>query len=94
MNNSKHTPGPWNVAENDSCCIMAKGKHIATAFDTDGGRSESRRGMRNARLIAAAPELLEACREGLRLLEINLEYNRGKVSDLLKAAIRKAEGGE
>ena len=46
----------------------------------------------NAHLIAAAPDLYEACKKGLELLDINLEHNRGKVSELLKRATEKAEG--
>ena len=49
----------------------------------------------NARLIAAAPELLEACREALALIsEFELEAldGRDEVPDLLRAAIAKAEG--
>jgi len=49
-------------------------------------------GEANAQLIASAPDLYEACKEGLELLSINLEANRGKVSELLKQALAKAEG--
>ena len=47
----------------------------------------------NARLIAAAPELLDACKDGLAIA-----YNSGLddsdgVVQRLKSAILKAEGG-
>ena len=50
----------------------------------------------NARLIAAAPELLEACR--IALEELNLWADTGADQEysigFLEAAIAKAEGGE
>lgn len=65
---SKHTPGPWVIEENHEECygsllarwlILAKEGHgyaLATAItDTDELRLE---GEANARLIAAAPDLL------------------------------------
>ena len=47
--------------------------------------------MARARLIAAAPELLEACKRAYRNLEFSEAY---QVVDCLKAAIDKAEANE
>lgn len=56
---SKHTPRPWLAI---GCTITANGLDVATAHgDTDYERNA------NARLIAAAPELLAAL---TRLVEI------------------------
>jgi len=49
--NSKHTPGPWTVNANG---INSPDGHIVF-FDVSGGPHET-----DARLIAAAPELLAA----------------------------------
>lgn len=94
--NAKHTPGPWKVidralnggegvsieAENGytEVCKVNKSYHSRTA---------------NARLIAAAPELLEALKEAENWLA---EYEDGPDSGLqgllaqARAAIAKAEG--
>ena len=97
----KHTKGPWNIAKNDSCCIMANGKHLATAFDSDGGRSESGRGSKNAALIAAAPDLLKSL-ENILKFEFLLEHEgspnaRGQLTKARNSAyeaLNKAKGGE
>ena len=60
----KHTPGPWvdgQLEDNDCCEVMdERGYYIATCHD--GVRGE-RNADANARLIAAAPDLLEALQE-------------------------------
>lgn len=61
---TKHTPGPWKVAVSDHRVWVYKealGKHIA---DTDTTVTMPRaEQIANARLIAAAPDMLEALRE-------------------------------
>lgn len=56
---AEHTPGPWRVlsaAPNHSLTInSARGQYIGLAGLQDNGAHEA-----NARLIAAAPELLAA----------------------------------
>ena len=62
MNETKHTPGPWtietNVRDTDlSAIIFCREDHsVATVFVRDATGD----GMANARLIAAAPAMLEA----------------------------------
>ena len=71
--NAKHTPGPWSVE--DGFDRDGKGRYMPSVrlFKSDipwGGKitiptshdQEADSIMANARLIAAAPELLEACR--------------------------------
>lgn len=98
----KRTPGPWTVAPEDACCIMAKGKHILTAHDKDGGRSEGNIGSRNARLAATAPELLSALETALITLNEIVDHT-GNIADKLtdkltaklaeiESAIAKAKG--
>lgn len=50
---SKHTPGPWHVA--NGCQIRSDKHQVAKAWMMRDGE-----GLANAALIAAAPSLLEA----------------------------------
>lgn len=58
MGESKHTPGPWEVYHNGKC-VGAEDGHILTTEVEGNGAEEAKA---NARLIAAAPDLLEALR--------------------------------
>lgn len=98
-----HTPGPWKV-KSDYNVFGVGGRLVANS----GGHSGSVRpeeiheeNKANARLIAAAPELLEAAKRAQELISsaIDLEYVSGKPGDPaaviwreLDAAITKAEG--
>lgn len=65
--NAKHTPGPWVVDSGEALSVRAphggivaqlhhlKGRHGM------GGRLPDGEAVANAHLVAAAPELLEAC---------------------------------
>ena len=67
---TKHTPGPWSVVEHDhAICVQTespkKSKFSASRYAVVGGfdRSDPKQleeARANARLIAAAPELLDA----------------------------------
>lgn len=97
--NAQHTPGPWQYDE-DSLrpgwySIYHNGP-LAYCGDTT---AEPGDGEANARLIAAAPDLLAAARLTLRLLEdlTAEQYSRGEdqpARDALRAAIEKAVGPE
>lgn len=92
---SKHTPGPWQLysgklrKEYPTQLLEvqdATGRVIVQwgAFDSaDQPRTEKQA---NARLIAAAPDLLAACRAAY---EHRLDLD---VDELLREAIAKAEG--
>lgn len=95
MSESKHTPGPWEVQSytnykgwsvwaNDRGCI-AEGCIAERWYDADQQPDELKA---NARLIAAAPELLEACKVALVYPQVPV------VEKALRAAIAKAERGE
>lgn len=75
MSQSKHTPGPWGQSHRKREDGMyatevydAKGETIATCawypVPLGGGHTATNRDA-NARLIAAAPDLLDACRAAL-----------------------------
>ena len=61
---AKHTPGPWRVHA-DRWIKATRGEHegeilAAPTYWMEGGEAVAAEGRANARLIAAAPELLEA----------------------------------
>lgn len=95
MNKPKHTPGPW---------VATKFMGTYGGPDTWGVRLSNDTGITpmleaNARLIAAAPELLEACREALKLAPVkdfrDLDPHLKDDSIVLKLleVIQKATGG-
>jgi hypothetical protein len=85
---SAHTPGPWDVADTDDSLITKGRTKIAMTFEVEGDVW----GAANARLIAAAPELLFALKNLLAVK--NGEGGTAFDSDeIARAAIAKAEGG-
>jgi hypothetical protein len=96
---SKHTPGPWtydSVREVNGFPVyrILSGDGMVGALEQCNIPGETRRELEqtleaNARLIAAAPELLEAAKNVLAALE-EFGFSRNEI-DLLKAAIDKAE---
>ena len=97
MTESKHTPGPWNIGWglvwNAARGITSRVSGEAWKWkNKDGFESESKA---NARLIAAAPDLLEACEDALASLDALAEegiIEEGKEAGTLRAAIAKAKG--
>lgn len=98
MSNTQHTPGPWAMPDSGQGRISKVGANggwggmIATADCGDYARSRAE-GLANARLIAAAPDLLELLREAA-------DYTRHpdydwpvEFSRRVSAAIAKATGG-
>jgi len=90
-----HTPGPWEFAGKNTRGIFGNDGHqVSTmyckplAFPSDISEMQA-----NASLVAAAPELLEACKT---VLDIINPYSHIKplfdANLLLQAAIAKAEG--
>ena len=96
MSKTAHTPGPWRV-HCDPC-------HYDTASDVSsdcgqlfasvGGKAGWQEQEANARLIAAAPDLLEALFEADRFLSHPLDPDDIQMArDVIRAAIAKAKGG-
>ena len=96
----KHTPGPWMVNDQPSIypyvtapsreggphrITLANCPHPADAFHVHERDA-------NAHLIAAAPEMLEACKEALRLIRNQTGNWQLGTEDMLERAIAKAEG--
>ncbi len=64
---SEHTEGPWKIWQG-SREIFADSDHVCTMQDLKGGKncvSRIEEYRANASLIAAAPDLLEACKVAL-----------------------------
>lgn len=81
-----HTSGPWHVVEDGENCPYVQ-RRIRTLSNAEAPpiawevHNEA-----DARLIAAAPELLKACKTALALCPDELAQSN------LEFAIRKAEG--
>ena len=99
---SKHTPGPWKTEQSSrtdiyiiSQSVEARNKWVATACNHEFHPTEenNKRNQYNARLIAAAPELLEACHALLRVRDAEewVAALRAAIEQA-RAAIDKAEG--
>lgn len=99
-----HTPGPWRVVDSGAwdisvvadgtvCHINNHGEWFPKGQDTMAGRNHNRM-LSDARLIAAAPDLLAACQSALMWLlfegypEDNAHVTR------CADAIRKATGSD
>lgn len=93
-----HTPGPWNSSYN-----VKTGKARIWGTDTGGEVHATVMGDANASLIAAAPEMLDALNESLRVV-LNLRadhegaWHQDEISAVdelvhqIRASISKAEG--
>ena len=107
-----HTPGPWTVESKDGSSVsttvpMAEtrthGYRVGAQFIcdlNDGEYHEYQDGaeqLANARLIAAAPELLEALQELVRLGTSGTGYVSAswiEAHEAARAALSKATGGD
>ena len=93
-----HTPGPWTFegGNNENCEVQADGTTIdLTRCDRNTGNHViSRDEMEaNARLVAAAPILMDACQQIMHLYKKDghlLNFN----VDIVRIAIAKATGGQ
>jgi hypothetical protein len=103
----QHTPGPWKVERQYTATNRFPISHKIDAYcsgilaEVTGQGGTETENLANARLIAAAPELLEALGYALRLMEGAEEYgwqelnhgDREQAQKDARAAISKAEGG-
>lgn len=90
----KYTPGPWSVVhEMTSTYIRTTSHNPQTDVSVAEVCRTKERGY-NARLIAAAPELLEVLKDALEFIRPQYGYD-SRLADLLSRAdsiIAKAEG--
>lgn len=86
-----HTPGLWEIIQLPSGALMIDSvKKIGSIATLHGGNDQTV--VANARLIAAAPELLVSARRVLELWDNG--GNPAGTFQLLRDAIAKAEGGD
>lgn len=94
---AKHTPGPWSFIASPNCWsvlqVGSSGRWViagGTAWAIPGRQSEAEA---NARLIAAAPDLLEWLRWALSAMAArNPAWTEGDNFIAASAAIAKATG--
>ena len=104
---SKHTPGPWEPMKNSDGFIRGiRGMHgpvCANVVNWGGiSRAQTSNGQANARLIAAAPDLLEALEAAVKVGIIpkssakdggaTRHSEQVRVADMCRDAIAKATG--
>ena len=102
MAKGKHTPGPWVVETQKEIRLIVVGPvtgdtELDLICDMDLGAwgRGKREALANARLIAAAPELLEALRKMLAETELLADEVRGQLPELnyeARQAIARATG--
>ena len=88
---AQHTPGPWTLGKDDgvTCLVSSEDERIARVFC---GNS-----LDNARLIAAAPDLLDALQWLVDLMpdpELDIDTVQREQVIKAKAVIAKATGGQ
>jgi len=101
MNKTKHTPGPWEVRQKDMVWSASTGRLIADCEKTPYLKRPAppdSEDASNARLIAAAPELLEALENarnvlaGLATGQLAGIEKDSPALEKARAAITKAKG--
>ena len=98
---TKHTPGPWAYHNTPTPFIhvAAGGLPICQIYTSTAHGQSMGEQFANARLIAAAPELLAALQEVTMVLDALLnvrgnEPDQDSISGRARAAIAKATGGK
>ena len=86
-----HTPGPW-VVKHDKEGLPFIG--VASDPWTYPGTVATVEQEKDARLIAAAPEMFEVLSELLDTLEMSKGYGFDEEYDKLREVLAKIEGGE
>lgn len=103
-----HTPGPWKVFETPTGKVVGIGRQSDGYAVADAGfgvwGEQSDEASANARLIAAAPDLLEACKRAEQFIRNGRDLGFIRMPDastpdpahytpsIIAAAIAKAEG--
>lgn len=94
MSAAKHTPGPWSVNDRRDSGVMNNGVYVMADRNfvrvfNEWGDDEMQ--LANARLIAAAPELLEALKAAVDEVDGTFPF---AFLEAARSAIAKATGGQ
>ena len=92
---SKHTPGPWTITRDEENYVHISGNWVNFArvvVRFRGDKQDYKTGLANARLIAAAPDMLAALKDARDALFDRAPITVGLEAQI-NAAIAKAEGG-
>lgn len=101
---SKHTPGPWTVDAHDPTCVARNEMLILRCFKSaahsHNGTCKDLDAEANARLIAAAPEMLDLLEVLARTLcdvsndaSLMTRDNAGEFSEEIQMLIARIESG-
>lgn len=82
-----HTPGPWQIRHDDGVSRVFRRTKIADVYSEAFRDSDTQKA--NASLIAAAPDLLEACRFAHSLID-SKSRDADRIEEKLRKAIEKA----
>lgn len=94
MSEVKHTPGPWYVAHRGPENRLICNRDITVAEVLDDCHPDADQELANARLIAAAPELLEACQALVRAIDCRRTLDEIEATRAARKAISKATGNQ
>jgi hypothetical protein len=92
---SDHTPGPWEYESQDPHALGKITSDDGTLVaEVHGDWDDDHSTEANARLIAAAPDLLAACKLAVERLEVcSYQGDEDSFVEEIAAAIARAEGG-
>jgi UDP-N-acetyl-D-mannosaminuronic acid transferase (WecB/TagA/CpsF family) len=85
---SNHSSGPWRITDNDGLADIIAADGTVVVWTVDGAYGSQIEA--NARLIAAAPDLLVACERALE--KLSLIGGLPATVRVLQEAISKAKG--
>ena len=88
---SKHTPGPWTQGKTTPQNVSAGSALICRTFARSRAGDEDRA---NARLIAAAPDLLATLIDAHDIIDAIGQPETAEVAARMRAVIAKAKGDE
>ena len=90
----QHTPGPWKTEQRTTKGEFVTETHIVASDGSHIAEVSPCQIEENARLIAAAPDLLGACNAALVAIDSIMppEERGDSASDKLRAAIARAKG--
>ena len=93
MSEKQETLGPWSIedctpGESTGLCFAINSENNVIARTTDGWKEAEA----NARLIAAAPDMLEVLSVLLDTLELSKDYGFDDEYEKVRAVLAKVEG--